>query len=260
MKRFFDNLLIDLIAAGLMIGMIATGYILHFPLPPRSNKYLTLWTLTRHQWGEVHFWISLALLGVILLHLCLHWQWLVVSLKRRFRPAKPSPGSPVVSGVMTFLVLATILVLFGWAAHSNVQRITEPRDDVCPLPAPGRGNNAVDGSGTMPQTPTQDGHLKVAFWKDVYPVLERSCLSCHGPKKQRGDFRVDKKEDFFGKGGSRPLVVPGKSAESLLIAIVSGQKKDIPMPDVHRLPDEKVALLRAWIDAGASWPERTGDK
>ena len=31
MKRLFDNLLIDLIAAGLMIGMIATGYILRFP-------------------------------------------------------------------------------------------------------------------------------------------------------------------------------------------------------------------------------------
>jgi hypothetical protein len=260
MKRFFDNLLIDLIAAGLMIGMMATGYILRFPLPPGSNKYLSLWTLTRHQWGEVHFWIGLALLGVVLLHLCLHWQWLVVSLKRRFRPTKPSSDSPLVSGVLTFLVLAAVLVLFGWAAQSNVEKITEPREGVCPLPTTERGDNSVDGGGTMPKTATQDEHPKVVFWKDVYPVLERSCLSCHGPKKQRGDFRVDKKEDFFDKGGSTPLVVPGKSAESPLIAIVSGQKKDIPMPDVHRLPDEQVARLRAWIDAGASWPERTSEK
>lgn len=31
MKRFLDNLVVDIIAAGLMIGMVATGYILRFP-------------------------------------------------------------------------------------------------------------------------------------------------------------------------------------------------------------------------------------
>lgn len=69
---------------------------------------------------------------------------------------------------------------------------------------------------------------------------------------------MDRREDFFGKDGSTPLVMPGKSAESPLIAIVSGLRKDIPRADVHRLSDEKVAVLRAWIDAGAPWPERSG--
>jgi hypothetical protein len=55
MKQLVDNLLIDLIAAGLMVGMMATGYVLCFPLPPGSNKDLTLWGLTRHRWGDVHF-------------------------------------------------------------------------------------------------------------------------------------------------------------------------------------------------------------
>ena len=257
MKRFFDNLLIDLVAAGLMLGMVATGYILRFPLPPGSNKSSTLWNLTRHQWGDVHFWISLALLGVVLLHICLHWQWIVISVKRRFFLGKASPGSSVVAGLMTILALAGALGLFGWAAQHNVEQITEPRDGVCPLPTFDVGDNAVNGGPTIAKTPAPDGHPKVAFWKDVYPILERACLSCHGPKQQRADFRVDRKEDFFGKDGNPPLIVPGKSAESALIAIVSGKRKDIPRPDRHRLPDEQVALLRAWIDAGASWPERT---
>jgi hypothetical protein len=89
----------------------------------------------------------------------------------------------------------------------------------------------------------------------VYPILEQYCLSCHGPKKQRGGFRVDQKEDFFGKGGSPPLVVPGKSGQSPLIAIVSGTK-DAPRPDVHRLAAGRVEILRAWIDGGAPWPDR----
>jgi hypothetical protein len=252
LKRFFDNLLIDLIAAALMVGMVATGYILRFPLPPGSNKYLSLWGLTRHQWGEVHFWISLALFGVIFLHITLHWQWVVVSVRRKLSAAKAAPGSAWFSGLMTFLVLGAILALFAWAAHHGVEPLTEPREGVCPIPD-SEGTKAAEG-GSPPGVDTTGGSPTVAFWKDVYPILERSCVSCHGAKKQRGDFRADRREDFFGASGGTPLVVPDRSAESPLIAIVSG-KKDIPRPDVHRLPDEQVEILRAWIDAGAPWPE-----
>jgi hypothetical protein len=256
MKRFFDNLLIDLTAAVLMVGMLATGYVLRFPLPPGSNKELTLWGLTRHQWGDVHFWISLGLLAVILLHLCLHWQWIVISVKRKLCRTKAAPGSALVSGLITFLALATVLVVFGWAAQSGVNKITGPREGVCPPSGREGGNKAADLGDAIPETPASDGQ-KVVFWKDVYPILERSCLSCHGRKKQRGDFRVDRREDFFGKG-STPLVVPGKSAESPLLAIVSGLRKDLPRADVHQLPAAQVAILRAWVDAGAPWPERPG--
>jgi hypothetical protein len=259
MKRFFDNLLIDLIAAALMIGMLATGYILRFPLPPGTNKDLTLWGLTRHQWGDVHFWISLGLIAVILLHLSLHWQWIALSVRRKLSRTKAAPGPALVSGLMTFLILVAVLFLFGWAAQSGVNKITEPREGVCPPPGQEGVNKAADPGGTIPETSTADGQ-KVVFWKDVYPILERSCRSCHGPKKQRGDFRVDRREDFFGKGGSTPLVAPGKSAESRLLAIVSGLRKDLPRADVHQLPAPQVAILRAWIEAGAPWPERSGQE
>jgi hypothetical protein len=259
MKRFFDNLLIDLSAAVLMVGMLATGYILRFPLPPGSNKDLTLWGLTRHQWGDVHFWISLGLIAVILLHLCLHWQWIAFSVKRKLYRRKAVPGSALISGLVTFLIVVAILFLFGWAAQSGVNKITEPREGVCPPSGQKGGNKASDLAGTSPETSSANGQ-KVVFWKDIYPILERGCISCHGPKKQRGDFRADRREDFFGKSGSTPLVVPGKSGESPLIAIVSGLRKDMARADVHQLPAAQVAILRAWIDAGAPWPEHSGQE
>jgi hypothetical protein len=43
MKRIFDNLVVDLVAAVLMVAMMATGYILRFPLPPGTNNSLSLW-------------------------------------------------------------------------------------------------------------------------------------------------------------------------------------------------------------------------
>jgi hypothetical protein len=254
-KRIFDNLLIDLIAAALMIGMLATGFLLRFPLPPGSNKYLTLWGLTRHQWGDVHFWISLGLLATLALHLCLHWKWLVISVRRRLVRSNAAPGSVLVSGLLTTLVLVAVLVVFGWAAQSGVKKITEPIEGVCPPSGTAEGDHALDAGGMIQQNPSVAGQ-KLDFWRDVYPILERSCLRCHGPNKQRGDFRVDRREDFFGKGGSSPLVVPGNSAESPLIAIVSGLRKDVPRADVHCLPAQKIALLRAWVDVGAPWPDR----
>jgi hypothetical protein len=259
MKRLLDNLLIDLIAAALMIGMLATGYILRFPLPPGSNKTLTLWGLSRHQWGDIHFCISLGLLGVILLHVCLHWQWITISVKRRISRTKAAAGSALVSGLTAFLILVTVLALFGWAAQRAVNRITEPREGVCPPSGQEGDSDVADLGGRNLETVTADGQ-KVAFWPDVYPILERSCLPCHGPKKVRGDFRADQREDYFGKRGGTPLVVPRKSAESPLIAIVSGLRKNIPRADVHQLPANEIALLRAWIDAGAPWPEHSGEQ
>src|SRR5262249_3892938 len=143
-KRLVDNLLIDLIAAAVMIGMLATGYILRFPLPPGSNKELTLWGLTRHQWGDVHFWISLGLIAVILLHLCLHWQWIAISVKRKLSRRKAVPGPSLVSGLMTFLALVAGLVVFGWAAQSRVNKITAPCEGVCPPSAQEGGNKPAD--------------------------------------------------------------------------------------------------------------------
>jgi hypothetical protein len=255
MKRLFDNLVIDLIAAALMVGMAATGYILRFPLPPGSNKYLSLWGLTRHQWGDVHFWIGLALLGVILLHVILHWQWVAVSVRRKLSAAKPASGSAWLSGLMTLVVLGAMLTVFAWAAHHGVEEVTEPREGVCPTPSSVGAKEKGAVNGLLPGTAIAGGKRTVAFWQDVYPILERSCISCHGPQKQRGDFRADQPEDFFDRRGGSPLVIPGKSGESLLIALVSG-KKDIARADVHRLGDEQVEVLRVWIDAGAIWPER----
>ena len=180
-------------------------------------------------------------------------------MRRKLSRTKAAPGPALVSGLMTFLVLGAVLSLFGWAAHSGVKKITGPREGVCPPSGQDGGNKAADLGGTISETATAHGQ-KVVCWKDIYPILERSCLSCHGPKKQRGDFRVDRREDFFGKGGSTPLVVPGKSAESPLLAIVSGSRKDMPRADVHQLPAAQVAILRAWIEAGAPWPERPGQE
>jgi hypothetical protein len=44
--------------------------------------------MDRHQWGQIHFWIAVVLMGTVALHLLLHWSWVVCMVKGR--PGKAS--------------------------------------------------------------------------------------------------------------------------------------------------------------------------
>lgn len=98
----------------------------------------------------------------------------------------------------------------------------------------------------------------VDFARDVEPILKDHCLICHGPKKQKSDFRLDSREAALrgGASGAAPIVV-GKSADSRLIRFVAGLDADMVMPPADsgkaRLTAEQVSLLRTWIDQGALW-------
>lgn len=95
------------------------------------------------------------------------------------------------------------------------------------------------------------------FERHIRPILEQSCVGCHGTVKQKGDFRLDTKDLFLRGGQSGKVVVPGKSAESELIRLVARLDPDAAMPPRKEdaLTPAQVGLLRAWIDAGAPWPE-----
>lgn len=86
------------------------------------------------------------------------------------------------------------------------------------------------------------------------PIFESSCIGCHGPQNQRGGLRVDRQEDFFADNDNMPLILPGNAKDSRLIDIVSGNVKTMKSVSSHKLPEEKITLLKAWIDAGAEWP------
>ena len=98
---------------------------------------------------------------------------------------------------------------------------------------------------------------KVAYDSDIQPLFESRCYLCHGAAAQLGEFRLDRKADALRGGGSGvPAIVPGKSAQSLLIRYVSGVDEKLVMPpEGQRLTTEQVALLRTWIDEGAAWPD-----
>jgi hypothetical protein len=110
---------------------------------------------------------------------------------------------------------------------------------------------ALTAAGPPPAT--------IDFARDVRPLLERSCISCHGKEKQRGGLRLDDGVLALRGGNSGIVIKPGDGAGSRLVVLVAGQDADLKMPPgkARPLSSAEVALLKAWIDQGATWP-RTG--
>ena len=130
MKRTLVNFSLDAVVLLLMTTVISTGLIMGFLLPPGSGRLdveahgdgqtgrpiSVLWGLGRHDWGDVHFWLSMALITGALIHLALHWRWIVAMITR------PTPGLTdsqrrrrVVGGVMG-LALVAVIIAAPWLA------------------------------------------------------------------------------------------------------------------------------------------------
>lgn len=83
MKRSNIILIIDAFAFASFLFLTSTGILLHYLLPPGSGRWSDIWNLNRHEWGEIHFWISVIFFGVLSLHLILHWRVIVNLVKGR---------------------------------------------------------------------------------------------------------------------------------------------------------------------------------
>jgi len=96
----------------------------------------------------------------------------------------------------------------------------------------------------------------VEFKRDIKPIVENSCIKCHGRGRDKGGFVFETRESLLKGGDSGPAVVIGNSAESLLIELVSGLDPGNIMPEKGtKLTDKEVSLMRAWIDQGAKWDQ-----
>lgn len=96
---------------------------------------------------------------------------------------------------------------------------------------------------------------EVDFATTIQPLLAKRCFSCHGPDKQEGGFRLDKRETTLAEAdsGSAPIV-PGDSSHSELVRrILSTDDAERMPPEGAPLKTEQIDALRKWIDEGAHY-------
>lgn len=95
----------------------------------------------------------------------------------------------------------------------------------------------------------------VDFTRDIAPILEARCASCHEGEGAKNGFLVGDRDAVLG------FVQAGSSSDSSLWTdYLMPQKVDITQPSLLMPPDGplpkgELALLRLWIEEGADWPE-----
>src|SRR5438309_4328418 len=100
-------------------------------------------------------------------------------------------------------------------------------------------------------------NIQVDFKRDVKPILQANCYSCHGPSQQLSGLRLDIKVPALRGGDSGVVIIPGNGAQSKLLRRLSGSELGLQMPPTGALSSEEIGVLRAWIDQGATWPDAT---
>jgi len=97
----------------------------------------------------------------------------------------------------------------------------------------------------------------IDYERDIRPIFEEHCFQCHGPEKQKNNFRLDVRAVVLRGGDSgEPAILPGKADTSHLIQLVSAANPDDRMPPKGPgLSGEEIGRLKVWIDQGAVMPE-----
>ena len=99
---------------------------------------------------------------------------------------------------------------------------------------------------------------RIDFARDIKPILDASCLKCHGPEKPKSSFRVDDRAELLKGGDTGIAVIAGQSASSPLIHYVAYLVPDMEMPPQGKgepLSTQQISLLRAWIDQDMPWSD-----
>lgn len=108
----------------------------------------------------------------------------------------------------------------------------------------------------------EDWQNAVLYTELVEPILNNNCVSCHNPKKAKGDLLLNTREGIETSGENAPVVMANHPDESDLFKRMELPKED----DNHMPPDgkkqpskEEVALIGVWIENGMSFDKTIGE-
>ena len=100
------------------------------------------------------------------------------------------------------------------------------------------------------------GAKPVDFRRDVGPILQRRCLSCHNDRDRRGELSLQSSKSATVGGESGTVIEAGDADSSYLLDLLIPTDGIAEMPKGEApLAANEIATIRRWIAEGALWPE-----
>jgi hypothetical protein len=75
----------------------------------------------RHDYGRVHFYLALATVALVLVHVCLHWSWVCATCCNLLGLKGVSPERQEKCGMVLLLALMITIILLLYLAKSQAQ-------------------------------------------------------------------------------------------------------------------------------------------
>lgn len=116
MKKTDWQYLIDTLLFLCIVGIVFIGFLMGLVIPKgptalESAKYFL--GLHRHQWGNIHFYLSIAFTILVIIHLCFSWSWIKGKSRQIFKKGWKS--------ILILSALASLLVLaLFWAFYPRI--------------------------------------------------------------------------------------------------------------------------------------------
>jgi len=225
LRRSTLNFIVDALALLAIFVMVATGLIIRFILPPgtgggHGEGGLLLWSLGRHDWGAVHFWTSVALSVLLIIHVALHWSWACAMVQRFLGCAdtdQPGAGRRNAYGIGFLLVVALIFGVFTCYAGTAVTQVNARRpSESGPASAEdetlrhgqeeghGTGREQIRDSMSLAEVEAATG-VSVDTLKSGLGLPEKTAAEERlGRLARQHGFSVDKVRDIVAKHTSQP--------------------------------------------------------
>ncbi|MBV6498834.1 MAG: hypothetical protein CJBNEKGG_01064 [Prosthecobacter sp.] len=151
----------------------------------------------------------------------------------------------------------------GWTAEDDAKPVAVAAAAAPAAPATPAAKPGAASAKPAAAAPAPAGKLdpaiaaKAVVYRDVVaPIMQAKCVSCHGEEKKKGKLQL---HDFAailkGGGDGATTVIPKNSKDSLLLVranLPADDDEHMPPSDEPQLTKEEIAVLKWWVDSGAS--------
>ena len=110
----------------------------------------------------------------------------------------------------------------------------------------------LGSSVSLKSAATPPDSEKLAFFTaQVKPLLESTCIKCHGGEKTKGGLLLIDHDSLLKGGDTGPAFSPEAPSKSLLLKAIGYGDPELQMPPKQKLSDAQIAVLTKWIEMGA---------
>jgi cytochrome c553 len=147
---------------------------------------------------------------------------------------------------LVFTALGLILVLAVACSPAGPAATSQPGQETT---GPGQPEPPVSTPvGSLPTATLEVATGNVSFSKNVLPIFEANCTTCHGASRQSSNLMLNSYTNLMAGGLGGLVIQPGNAQESELFQKISTGS----MPrGGSKLSDIEIQIITDWINAGA---------